>query len=120
MVTRGGGERKTSEEAAKSWTEEVEEMRRGDRDVGDGEEDQEAKRRRMKRRRETEVEREWGRRKEVRVIGRRRRTSEGEHLPRTRVRVPRRSTASQLPQMFPVDQKRSRGKRSEPGAERCG
>lgn len=59
---------------------------RSDRDTGGhrgGGEKRTKKRGRRTRRRRRRRRREWGRQKEARVIGRRGRTSEGEHLPRT-------------------------------------
>lgn len=70
------------------------------------------------------MEGEWERQKEARVIGRRGRTSEGEHLPCTRSpRSRRRSIASQLPQMFPrgpkkIVRKKERARRRTGTVER--
>lgn len=65
----------------------VEKMRRSDGDVGRRQSGRERKKekRGSKSKREgrgEEKEKKWGRQKEARVIGRRGRTSEGEHLPR--------------------------------------
>lgn len=92
MVTREG-ERKTTKEAARRrWK------------GSDGGEDEKWK------------EREWERQKEARVIGRRGRTSKGEHLPRTRSRGPGGGPSPRsCRRCFPVDQKRSCGKRNARG-----
>lgn len=92
-VTREG-ERKSSEEAAT----EVE---------GIGQKGSETKERERERGPRSETE-EWERQKEARVIGRRGRERACPRKVSTCLvyESRRRSTASQLPQMFPVDQKR--------------